>query len=73
MNDKEKSDLLSEILKNVRVTDEASYFSNNKTRETILTSSPPASPNMSIRGNGPGPRGGPSPSGGNSQVGNSSF
>lgn len=80
MNDKEKSDLLAEILKNVRVTDESAYFNNNSKviKENSHTSSPPASPQTGTRGNGggPGPRGGvggPSPSGGNSQLGNSNF
>ncbi len=29
-NDKEKSECLAEVLKNVRITDEAAYFSKSK-------------------------------------------
>ena len=68
-SDKEKSDQLAELLKNVRVTDESAYFSNTlKTRQSSRPTSPPASPNQGTRGNGggAGPKGGiggPSPSG----------
>ena len=67
-NDKEKTECLVDVLKNVRITDETAYFNSNKANER--QSSPPHSPNQGHRNNIPRSGGGPSAGGGgNSSVG----
>lgn len=61
-NDKEKTECLVDVLKNVRITDESAYFNSNKANER--QSSPPHSPNQGHRNNIPRSGGGPSAGGG---------
>jgi hypothetical protein len=64
-SDKDKTECLTDCLKNVRIVDEATYFSSQKSPEG-RQSSPPHSPNQGHRSNNP-PRGG----GGGSGAGGS--
>lgn len=74
-NDKDKTECLVDCLKNVRITDEATYFNSQKTNDR--QSSPPHSPNVGHRsvlprsgtgGGGPSGAGG----GGSSSIGGGS-
>ena len=49
-SDKDKTECLSECLKNVRITDEAAYFNSQKLNNE-RTNSPPHSPNVGHRSN----------------------
>ena len=66
-NDKDKTESLAEVLKNVRITDEALYFNNLK-NSSERANSPPHSPNVGYRGNNP-PKGGGGSQGGNNYGG----
>ena len=61
-NDKDKTECLVDVLKNVRITDESAYFNSTKANER--QSSPPHSPNQGHRSNIPRSGGGPSAGGG---------